>query len=716
MKKFILAFAILANLGGLTSATIIIEPPVEWKLPEDLLYLKNYSIRVNISEQIATTTVELLYQNDSQRDLEGTFIFPISEEAAVSKLFLKIGNEEVPGRILDQAEARQIYEEIVRRKKDPALLEYTGYGLLKARVYPIGARGETRIKLSFSQVLRKTGGLLEYRFPFGKEMLKQFERSNISMEITLKSKGSLKNIYSPTHDIKISERDELRAKVTWEARVKKTGGDFVLYYSTSEQKLGFDLLTDTDQKEKFFLALVSPELKKDATLVLPKNVIFILDSSGSMRGEKINQAKAALSFCLQNLNPKDHFNLIDFDDQVRVWKNSLVAYSKTNAEEAQNFLKEIEAEGGTNIYEALCTGISQFSSGLNYLIFLTDGLPTVGTHDVNKILTEIQTLNKKKVKIFDFGVGYDVNTYFLDKLALQNQGSSDYVAPEEDIESKVSAFYKKITSPVLANLTIDFDHAEAFEIYPNPLPDLFAGNQIVIAGKFRNLGPAQVRLSGDLNGTQKSFFFPVNFTEHFSWQKIIPKIWANRRIGYLLDQIRLAGESKEVAEEIVDLSKKNGIMTKYTSFLADADVQTPRAELYDRASSAVSYAPQTGEAAFKSAKEVANLRKVTTEAAPGMVTITPSGSVEDKKNAWVGGKNFFFQNGIWVESDCDSKKKKISIKAYSPAYFKLLELKPEFGSYFSLGEKLKFEAGAIIIEVGEEGLEELQHDLIDKLR
>src|SRR4030067_417839 len=269
MKKFILAFAILANLGGWTSATIIIEPPVEWKLPEDLLYLKNYSIRVNISEQIATTTVELLYQNDSQRDLEGTF------------------------------------------------------------VYPIVARGETRIKLSFSQVLRKTGGLLEYRFPFGKEMLKQFERSNISMEITLKSKGSLKNIYSPTHDIKISERDELRAKVTWEARVKKTGGDFVLYYSTSEQKLGFDLLTDTDQKEKFFLALVSPELKKDATLVLPKNVIFILDSSGSMRGEKINQAKAALSFCLQNLNPKDHFTLIDFDDQVRVWKNSLVVYSTT---------------------------------------------------------------------------------------------------------------------------------------------------------------------------------------------------------------------------------------------------------------------------------------------------------------------------------------------------------------------------------------------------
>ena len=744
MKKTALSVILTLVTFSLAQATIIIQPmPVPH--PESAwVSLQDYSVKTNISDQLATTTVELAYYNHANRNLEGTFLFPIPPEAAISKFYLYVGNEEVPAELLDEAQARSIYENIVRQRKDPALLEYAGYNLLKARVFPLVSRGETKIKLTYSQVLKQSQGLCEYRFSFGQEDKMSAGGGNLSVQISLDSKIPLKSIYSPTQDIKVERKSQHQARVTWQEGVKSIGGDFTLFYSFSGQPIAFNLLTDSQSGENFFLALVTPDIATDATNVLPKNIVFILDSSGSMRGEKIKQAKDALLFCLENLNPQDEFNLIDFDDQVRMFSETSLPASRQELKRARKFVEQIEAEGGTNIAGALKSGLASFGEGLNYLIFLTDGLPTVGERNVDKILSEIKSINRTEIRIFDFGVGYDVNTYFLDKLALENSGLSDYVTPEEDIEVKVSNFYKNISAPVLADLSLDFGRAEVYDVYPTPLPDLFAGSQLVVTGRFREGGKTTAVLSGKLNGSWKRYRYPVEFSTSSSWQKVIPKIWAQRRIGYLLDQIRLSGQSPELVQEVVDLSKKYGIMTKYTSFLVDVDVQMPVAQIYDQVQSGFrggrAGEPMTGQKAVQESKEVAkmrstdkvenaNLRRIGTES----IGVLPVKSVDEllalqqgftasptktpqERVAWVAGKNFFWQNGIWKESDYDSLKEKITIKAYSPAYFKLLQLKPEVGKYLSLGDRVIFEAGKLTIEIAGEGLEELQPSVIEKLK
>ena len=715
MRNTILGCFIGIIFCRLAGATIIIQPPPQ-PFPESaFVSIKDCTVKTKIADQLATTTVELAYYNHCSRDLEGTFIFPIPPEAAISKFYLYVGDEEVPAELLDEAQARKIYEDIVRRKKDPALLEYAGYNLLKARVFPLVAKGETKIKLTYSQILKQNQGLCEYRLSLGQEDRVTAGYCNLSLQVLIDSKTPLKSIYSPTQDIRVTRKGNRHAEVDWNEQVNSVGGDLVLYYSFSGKPVAFNLLTDARQGENCFLALVSPDMVVDATDVLPKNIVFILDSSGSMRGEKMKQAKEALLFCLQNLNSKDKFNLIDFDDQVVRFSDNLVSPTAGQIERARNFVDQIEAAGGTNISGALTAGLENFGEGLNYLIFLTDGLPTVGERDVNKILSQVKSGNQAKVRVFDFGVGYDVNTYFLDKLAAENSGLSDYVTPDEDIEVKVSSFLKNISTPVLADISLNFGSADVFDVYPNPLPDLFAGTQLVVTGRFRNTGHSNVVLTGRLEGALKTLEYPIDFSANSSWDKVIPKIWAQRRIGYLLDQIRLSGQSPELVQEIVVLSKKYGIMTKYTSFLVDVDVRTPLVELYPSAQERVNApAPVTGEKAVREVTATAKRFAIDRHETQNLrrVSATP----QEKRIVWVAGKSFFNQNGVWVESDFDAKKERIVIKAYSEAYFLLWQIRPEVGKYLSLGDKILFQLENVVIEIRDAGMEQLSEELLDKLR
>ncbi|HLG93789.1 MAG TPA: VIT domain-containing protein, partial [candidate division Zixibacteria bacterium] len=422
MKKLFLTVAFLTAAFIQTQARIVIVPPprpVPVPLPyPHYLSIKDYDVKVKIPGQLATTTVEQVYRNSFPRMLEGTYLFPIPEGASISKFYLYVNGEEVPGEVLEATEARRIYEGIVRQMNDPALLEFAGCGLFRARIFPIPANGEAKIKLSYSHVLKPFAGLFEYKYNFGREEMVQTGVNNVGLEMQLSSNIALKNIYSPSHEVKIDRHGEKSAKVSWVDNAKEVGGDFVLYYAVSPKDIAFSLLTDRQDGENYFMALISPEVKPSTTKTLAKDIIFILDSSGSMKGDKMKQAKEALQFSLWSLNPGDRFNIVDFDDQVRVFSEGMKAATSANLREAEQFVEQIEAEGGTNIAGALETGLNQLSSGrLNYAIFLTDGLPTVGITNVEQILSMAKKANDTRVKIFDFGVGYDVNTHLLDKLA-----------------------------------------------------------------------------------------------------------------------------------------------------------------------------------------------------------------------------------------------------------------------------------------------------------
>ncbi|MCI0331180.1 MAG: VWA domain-containing protein [candidate division Zixibacteria bacterium] len=719
MKKLFLTAAVLLTVFFQTQARIVIVPPPR-PIPMPVPYphhlsIKDYDVRVKITGQLATTTVEQVYQNSFPRMLEGIYLFPVPEGASISKFYLYVNGEEVPGEVLEANEARRIYEGIVRQMNDPALLEFAGCGLFRARIFPIPANGEAKIKLSYSQVLKPFAGLFEYKYNFGREEMVPTGVNNISLQMQLNSNVPLKNIYSPSHEVRIDRSGEKSAKIDWVDNAREVGGDFVLYYAVSPKDIAFSLLTDRQDGENYFMALISPEVKPSATKTLTKDILFILDSSGSMRGDKMKQAKEALLFCLHSLNPGDRFNIVDFDDQVRLFAEGTKPATSGNLREAEQFVELIEAEGGTNIAGALEAGLSQLASGrLNYAIFLTDGLPTVGITNVDEILTMAKRANDTKVKIFDFGVGFDVNTHLLDKLAEQNSGASDYVVPTENIEVKVSNFYKKISAPVLANLKLDFGSVRTFAAYPNDLPDLFAGSQLVVVGKFNGSGKTSVTLTGELNGERTVFEFPADFSVQNGWEKSIPKIWATRRVGHLIDQVRLSGQSQEVVDEIITLSKKYGIINQYTSFLVKVDPATPLAQAAEQ------FRREAADMSAPAGRQAVAASKMANEA-KGALTLNGGFDAQYGNNASgvraltnAGGKTFFRQNERWVEADRDDKKPVVKIKPFSPAYFAMLKVKPEFGKYVALGKQVSFDAGKVTVEIAEDGKEKLTEEELNR--
>jgi Ca-activated chloride channel family protein len=696
---------LLVHTHALADGIIIPMPPRPGEpFPPDLS-IKYHHVDIKIDNQIAQTEVDQVFINNYHRDLEGTYIFPIPEDASISKFSMFIGGEEIKGKILDRQEARKIYEDIVRRKKDPALLEYFKDGMFKASVYPIPAHGETRIKLDYSEILKLNGGICGYRYTLNTEKFSKDPLQSVKLAVEINSNQPIKSIYSPSHNIKIDKENDHHAMITYVEENTRPDKDFLLYYTVSQDEFGFNLLPYEDEdRQSYFLAMISPQVEVPADKTLSKKIIFILDTSGSMSGEKIRQAKGALTFCLNSLNSNDRFDLIDFDDQVRSFKEGLVQANSENVKDALKFVEKGEADGGTNINEALLTGLKQIGSenSASFIIFLTDGLPTVGVTDIGNILQNVKDQNRSRVRIFVFGVGYDVNAHFLDKLAQDNHATSDYVSPDEDIEVKVSSFYKKVSQPILTDIQLSFGKVETYDIYPKELPDIFKGSQLLVLGKCKGQGSSMVVLSGSSEDAKKKFTYEVNFSPD-ERNNFVPRLWATRRVGYLIDELRLHGENKELIDEVVRLSKRYGIINQYTSFLIDADYQLTTRELsrgvarpWEELSNEQVGAGAVGQAKSLSMAKVAQ--------APMSGYFDSEGKFKKiERVAQAGTKTFFNKNGLWVDTEYEGKLETIKVERFSQAYFKLLSRVPEIGKYLALGDKIIFLLNGKAIEISDQG-------------
>jgi Ca-activated chloride channel family protein len=701
----ILGLLLIFGSNAWADGFIIPMPPRPGEpFPPDLS-IKYHHVNIKIDNQIAQTQVDQVFVNDFHRDVEGTYIFPIPEDASISKFSMFMGKEEVPGKILDRQEARRIYEDIVRRKKDPALLEYFKDGMFKASVYPIPAHGETRIKLDYSEILKLDGGICGYRYTLNTEKFSKDPLQSVKLEVEINSNQPIKSIYSPSHNVKIDKESDHQARVTYAEENTRPDKDFLLYYTVSEDEFGFNLLPYEDEDhQRYFLAMISPQTEVPADKTLSKKIIFILDTSGSMSGEKIKQAKGALTFCLNSLNSNDKFNIIDFDDQVRSFKEMLVQASPDNVKGGLRFVGKGEADGGTNINDALLTGLKQIGSEseASFIIFLTDGLPTVGVTDIGIILGNVKDHNKSRVRIFVFGVGYDVNAHFLDKLAQDNHATSDYVSPDEDIEVKVGSFYKKVSHPILTDIQLSFGEAEAYDIYPKEFPDIFKGSQFLVLGKYQGEGGSAVTLSGSAGGVQKRFTYEVSI-EPNQKNDFIPRLWATRRVGYLIDELRLHGENQELIDEVVRLSKKYGIINQYTSFLIDADYRLTERELSRDAAPHMGALSEelVGAGAVGQAKSL-SMAKVAQ--APMSGYYDSEGKFKKiERVAQAGTKTFFNKNGLWVDTEYEGKPETIKVERYSQAYFKLLSQVPEIGKYLALGDMVIFSLNGKAIEISDQG-------------
>jgi len=548
--------------------------------------VKYHRVDIRVRDQVASVGIDQAFVNTGRARMEVEYLFPVPPEAAIDSMTLLVGGKEYAAKLLKADEARRIYESIVRRKKDPALLEYAGFGLYKTRAFPLDPGKPMRVQVTYKDVCKKDGDLVRVWYPLNTEKFSARKIEEVEVTVDIKATGDILAPYSPTQDISVERKAPGHVVVTHSAKNALPTQDFEVYYEESTRDVGAAVITHMPEagKDGYFMLLVSPNPRTAATRVWPKDVVLVLDRSGSMRGEKIRQAKEALGLILNNLNAEDRFNVVTYSDTVEAFYEGLAEVSNSQVTDALERVDAIDAGGGTDIHQALQVALKLLPADASqsrpkYVLFVTDGLPTMGKTDENAILAETKAANDCGARMFTFGVGYDVNVRLMDKLAAQNHGKSGYVKEKEPVGPKITALYSKIKNPVMTGLTIKLQGVRIRDEYPRELGDLFDGDQIVLTGRYDwrdadKLGrgrTTQLVITGMYEGRQRGFEYPLTLRGAGKDMRyaFVEKLWATRRVGFLLDQIQLYGKSKEVIDELVRLSMKYGIITPYTSFLAD---------------------------------------------------------------------------------------------------------------------------------------------------
>jgi Ca-activated chloride channel family protein len=714
--------------------------------PLDVNYVK---VHTRITDQVAVTSVDQEFYNPNPARLEGTFVFPIPKGAHINKFTMEIDGKQVEAELLSADKARRIYEDIVRKLKDPALLEYAGRDVFKVRIFPIEPNSKKRITLSYTELLKADDGLVSYGLPLNTEKYSAKPIRSVSVKVDLESKRPLKSIYSPSHAVEVKRHSSTSATAGYEATDVQADTDFVLYFAPEKAEIGVNLLTHRKSDEDgYFLLLASPGVDVKEKQVVMKDVAFVLDTSGSMAGKKLEQARKALQFCVENLNDGDRFEIIRFSTEVEPLFDKLVKATEQNRAKANDFIKDLKPIGGTAIDDALRKALALRPGGEDrpfVVIFLTDGRPTIGTTDEDQIVANVKKENDARTRVFCFGIGTDVNTHLLDRITEDTRAVSQYVLPDEDLEVKVSNFFSKIKEPVLANPTLKFTgDIRATKLYPSPLPDLFKGEQLVLVGRYSGKGDAAVIVEGSVNGADRKFTYEVSFPEEASANEFIPRLWATRRVGYLLDEIRLHGENSELRDEVTELARKYSIVTPYTAYLILEDetqrnVPMPMRSLqgFDGDSGARREAAQAW-GGFKDdragGKAVASARygmafKSANAAAPAAVNgalearrslglADMSGPASEASSAdrskerlvqysqqtqFVAGKSFFQNDKQWTDSAVQKNPnaKRVRIQFASAEYFDLVAKNANALPWLALGQNVQFVLDNTIYDIYE---------------
>lgn len=698
------------------------------------------TITVDGARRLATVEVEELFRNRSGALLEGDYLYPIPAGAVFTNFSLFMGERELKGEVLNADEARRIYEEIVRRKKDPALIELVGHGVLRARVFPVEPGATRRVILRYTQVLGRDGDLLRLAYPRlvgtlpGEETTERVRRMpepdrdrRFSLRIRVTDAELFATPYSPTHTIEVREAaGDLEITHADEGRAPR---DFELFLPLRESTIGANVVAHAVPGEPgYFMLLVTPPTTPEE-LAIPRDVTLVLDVSGSMSGEKIEQARAALDQILAGLRTSDRFRLITFSSAVRSFRSGWSPATSEHVEEARDFLRGARAEGSTNVMGALEEALRPEPSDgrMSVVIFLTDGKPTVGETSPERIAQRVGTLRDRE-RVFAFGVGYDVNTYLLDRLAEGGRGAVSYVRPEQDVEVAVASLTRKLRFPALSDLRIVDAPVELEDYYPNPLPDIFYGEELVVFGRYRGQGTGELVLAGARADRERELRYRVSFPERRTDNEFIPRLWAARKAGALTAHIRLHGPDPETVEEIRQLGLRYGVLTEYTSYLVEEPTlafgRPDAQELMTRAQDlAAAPASQTGAVAFDRAERSVRLREANKLAEAEAVIATAVGEGRRGtaiRTRQVGRRIFVLRDGVWTDLRADPELQTVRVAAYSAAYFELIRHLPALRRYLSMGEAVRIAGDRVVLEITPDGLtrpdaSELQ-DLIRSLR
>ena len=651
------------------------------------------SVGISILEQVATTVMDVSLRNPTGSRLEAELIVPVPDGAVLRGFTFQGPAKEPKAQVLPKDEARKIYDAIVAKVRDPALLEFIGYNLIRSSVFPVDARGTQKVRLTYETLLPADGSRVDYLLPRSESL---GYRIPWQISVRIRSKRPISTVYSPSHRLETTRLgpNEVTGRIAAEAT--REPGSFRLSYLLGQDGVTASLLAYPDPKLNggYFLLLAGLPAKlpvgKDAPMIR-REVTMVFDRSGSMTGEKIQQVREAALQILGGLEEGEAFNIIAYNETVNFFAKAPVKKEEASVKAARVYLRSMNARGGTNIHDALLEALRQKPTEemLPIVLFLTDGLPTIGQTSEVAIRDVALKGNPYERRIFTFGVGEDVNTPLLDKIALETRGTATYVLPKEDVEVKVAEAFKRLDGPVLADTALsvvakDGESAprRVRDLIPSKLPDLYKGDQLVLLGQYFGEDPLTFEVSGNYLGKKRAFRFSFGLDKATTRNAFVPRLWASRKIAVLVDAIRQLGANggplptfgnavadpklKELVEEIVRLSTEFGILTEYTAFLAREGTDlSQRSQVLAKANtlfvdramntrSGLGAVNQSANFTYQIGQQELNFANGYFDANMNRIEVTTVQQISDRA--------FYRRGGRWVDSRIVDKESKIEPK------------------------------------------------------
>jgi Ca-activated chloride channel family protein len=692
------------------------------------VFRQSSDVRVELADRVLRYEITETFVNRGSRVGEADFMFPLPKGAAFQDLKLEINGELVAGETMSADRARQIYEDIVRRQRDPALLEWMGYGLLRARIFPIAPGEQKKVVVRFQTVAPREGDALRVDYFRGlrtsQRETNQQPEGRMSFVLTYPDDPMYGRAYSPTHSIYDYDRDystdasgdvlfaSSRRGSKRRVEIRDARGEVTLLIPIRRSTApAISLLANAPGNDDgFALITLSPPAVQPRAV--PRDLTFVLDVSGSMTGEKMEQARAAGKQVLRSLSTMDRFRLIDFSSDVRTFRDNFSVATRENIRAAERYLDDLEAQGSTNISGALDEAFSTSvqSGRLPIVLFLTDGQPTVGERDPAAIASRVAKQRGIR-RLFTFGVGADLNVSLIEQLALEGRGTASFVRPDESVERAVGIVASRLTSPLVTDVRIRADGVRLRKMHPSGSVDIFAGEDLVILARYDGSGNAVVRFEGQTTSGPVSWASRVYFPERSRENPFVARLWATQRVGYLSAEKRKHGGSQEINDEIRELGERFGIPTEFSSYLVVEPGMNRR--LMDargaQLNGVVTTGVATGRAApaavqFEAAKSAAAQRSATSlsaaDAAVGM-------SRDDANVRRAGNVTFVLRDSVWTDARYKKSGPVLRVKPFSDAYFKLIEMIPELREPFSVGERVIVAGRSMAIELTASGKERL---------
>jgi Ca-activated chloride channel family protein len=670
-------------------------------------------VRVELADRVLRYEVDERFVNRGPSIGEADYLFPLPNGAAFEDLKLSINGQLVAGEALGAADARRIYESIVRAQRDPALVEWVGHGLVRARVFPINPGEEKRVVIRFQTVAPHEGDALRVDYSRGAN---GGNTAASTFSLGYRASPELGNPYSPTHQLDVSDRDG-RRRVT----VRGDASDLTLLIPVRQAAGGAIsvLPYSAGNEDGFALFTITPPIDARRSESTPRDITLVVDVSGSMSGKKIEQARAAGHQLLATLRPVDRFRIIDFSSDVRSFRDDFVSATQANISDAYTYLDALEASGGTNIEGALreVTRTSTERGRLPLVLFVTDGEPTIGERSPERLAalaSESRSAGNAR-RIFTFGLGSDVNVTLLEQLALEGRGTSQFVRPEESVERAVGVVASRLADPVVTDARVRIEGSVRLSrMLPSQSADIFADRDLVVLARYAGHGPARVIIEGTRRGQPVRWESTINFPDRDRTNPSVARLWATQRIGYLTAEKHKNGASTEIDDEIKSLGERFGIPTEFTSYL----VTEPRmAALRNSigalstagAAAAPAMAPAARDYRFESAKAAAAQRAATNVAAFDSI----AGSNHDLRR--IGDRTFLLREGRWTDQRYKLGALITRVKPYSPAYFRLLSALPELRAIFALGDRVLVAGKSQAIQLTDDGTSELSRSALDAI-